>query len=346
MATATKIYRHEDYTVAWICALPLELAAAEAMLDERHLDLPSKPNDDNIYILGRIFAHNVVITCLPSGVYGTTSATVVATQMRSSFQSIRFFLMVGIGGGAPSKDVDIRLGDVVVSRPTVDRGGVIQYDFGKAISGGRFQRIGALNKPPPVLLSAIASLQAAHMLKKSKISSLVSEMRVSDPASKQTFAYPGDDQDMLFDHGYDHPDSEDTCTNCDKKRLVKRHPRVECGPLIHYGLIASGNQVVKDSLVRDQLIQELGIICFEMEAAGLMDNFPCLVIRGICDYSDSHKSKQWQNYAAATAAAYAKELLSVVHANQVVDTPPVDWDGKLVAHVMLWPCFILMSRRL
>lgn len=58
-----------------------------------------------------------------------------------------------------------------------------------------------------------------------------------------------------------------------------------------------------------------------MEAAGLMDNFPCLVIRGICDYSDSHKNKQWQDYAAATAAAYSKELLSVVHASHVMNTP-------------------------
>ena len=52
-----------------------------------------------------------------------------------------------------------------------------------------------------------------------------------------------------------------------------------------------------------------------------MDNFPCLVIRGICDYADSHKNKQWQGYAAATAAAYAKELLSVIHPNQIEETP-------------------------
>jgi nucleoside phosphorylase len=60
-----------------------------------------------------------------------------------------------------------------------------------------------------------------------------------------------------------------------------------------------------------------------MEAAGLMDNFPCLVIRGICDYADSHKNKQWQGYAAATAAAYAKELLSMIHPSQVEETPAV-----------------------
>ena len=79
--------------------------------------------------------------------------------------------------------------------------------------------------------------------------------------------------------------------------------------------------MIKHGGTRDKLSQELGILCFEMEAAGLMDNFPCLVIRGICDYADSHKNKQWQGYAAATAAAYAKELCSVIHPTQVEETP-------------------------
>jgi nucleoside phosphorylase len=304
------------------------MAAADAMLDERHHDLPARPNDDNSYILGKIHAHNVVITCLPYGVYGTISATTVAAQMSSSFESIRFFLMVGIGGGAPSKRNDIRLGDVVVSKPTRDLGGVIQYDFGKAMSGDRFERIGVLNKPPPVLLSAISKLQAIHVSKPSKISSIISELAAAHSIPEETFAYPGEDQDMLFDQGYDHPGLEETCSKCSMKRLIQRPGRFERGPAIHYGLIASGNQVIKDSRIRDKLVQELGVLCFEMEAAGLMDNFPCLVIRGICDYSDSHKNKQWQNYAATTAAAYAKELLSVVHASQVADTPPAESDGK------------------
>ncbi|EHK25608.1 ankyrin repeat protein, partial [Trichoderma virens Gv29-8] len=313
-----------DYTIAWICALPLELAAAEAMLDESHPSLPAKPNDDNVYILGRIHLHNVVIACLPSGIYGTTSATAVATQLRSSFQSIRFFLMVGIGGGAPSKKHDIRLGDVVVSRPTGHLGGVVQYDYGKAISGGRFERTGVLNKPPPVLLSAISKLQATSMSKPNKIYSIITQIMTRNDNMRKAFAHPGEGQDLLFECEYEHPESEENCGNCDKKRLIERSSRVGHDPFIHYGLIASGNQVVKDSRIRDKIVQELDVLCFEMEAAGLMDNFPCLVVRGICDYSDSHKNKQWQNYAAAVAAAYTKELLLAVHANQVSDTPAAD----------------------
>jgi len=67
-----------------------------------------------------------------------------------------------------------------------------------------------------------------------------------------------------------------------------------------------------------------GVLCFEMEAAGLMNSFPCLVIRGICDYADSHKNKKWQAYAAATAAACAKEVLSVIPPAEVVKARTVD----------------------
>ncbi len=89
---------------------------------------------------------------------------------------------------------------------------------------------------------------------------------------------------------------------------------------VHFGLIASGNRVIKNAHFRDQLLQDLNsdVLCIEIEAAGLVDNFPCIVIRGICDYADSHKNKVWQEHAAAIAAAFTKELLGYV--------PPSDVD--------------------
>jgi nucleoside phosphorylase len=91
----------------------------------------------------------------------------------------------------------------------------------------------------------------------------------------------------------------------------------------HYGTIASGNQVVKDATVRDQLGREFNALCVEMEAAGLMNDFPCIVIRGICDYADSHKNDGWQKYAAITAAAYAKELLAHISPEQTSLEKPI-----------------------
>ncbi|KAL2809886.1 hypothetical protein BJX63DRAFT_445035 [Aspergillus granulosus] len=327
---STVAYRHEDYTVAWLCALPLEMDSAEAMLDETHPSLPTNQTDDNTYILGKICNHNIVIACLRSGVYGTTSAATAATQLRSTFKSIRFFLMVGIGGGAPSDKFDIRLGDVVVSKPTGIFGGVVQYDYGKTMAGGRFEHTGMLNKPLSVLLTAVSRLESLHRSTPSRIPDLISEMVKRRPTLAEHSAYCGQGQDQLFDSEYVHYDTESTCDRCDTDRLVIRPPRLRSDPVIHYGLIASGNQVMKDARTRDMLAREFGILCFEMEAAGLMDDFQCLVIRGICDYSDSHKSKKWQGYAAATAAAYAKELLSVVHTVRVVDASLLRSDNKMV----------------
>jgi hypothetical protein len=97
--------------------------------------------------LGKIHAHKYRY-CIPSGVYGTTSAAAVASQMLFTFQSIRFGLMVGIGEGAPTKEFDIR------RKPTRGFGGVVQYDFGKAVGQGVFERTGSLNKPPQILFDS------------------------------------------------------------------------------------------------------------------------------------------------------------------------------------------------
>jgi len=93
----------EEYQVGWVCALPKELTAARAMLDEEYEEFEtSVAQDNNSYVLGRVHGHNVVMACLPAGVYGTTSAAVVAKDMLRTFTGIRFRLMVGIGGGIPN----------------------------------------------------------------------------------------------------------------------------------------------------------------------------------------------------------------------------------------------------
>ncbi|RDW79149.1 uncharacterized protein DSM5745_06001 [Aspergillus mulundensis] len=312
--------RHEDYTVGWICALSLGMAAAKAMLDEIHEDLPVKPNDHNAYTLGRIGKHNVAIACLPSGEYGIASAATVATQLLSSFQSVKFGLLVGIGGGIPSRDADIRLGDVVVGLPTssTTHGGVIQYDLGKATHAGKFVRTGALNRPPQILLTAVSKLQAIHQMEGSKISKFVGEISKKYPMMRWSYT-DRHGVDSLFEASYQHEELRSSCINCDSSQRVKRPIRTSQEPVIHYGLIASGNQVVRDGHVRDHLGRQHGALCVEMEAAGLVNDYPCLVIRGICDYADSHKNKTWQRYTAAVAAAYAKELLLVTSDHSVED---------------------------
>lgn len=297
---------HDCYTVAWICALPLEMSAARAMLDDVHEALPQDVNDSNCYALGTIGKHRVTIACLPDGHYGTNNAAIVFTNLRRTFRNIQLGLMVGIGGGAPSK-ADLRLGDIVVGSA------VIQHDMGKALGDGLFNRTSIPRPVPSSVSTVISSLRSKHSSTPSRVPSILRERS----GALNGFERPVS-TDRLFIAAYQHESSTPDCTSCDQSKLVQRTHRISNDPVIHYGAIASGNQVIKDSSTRDKLAEELDVICFEMEAAGMMDICPCLPVRGICDYSDSHKAKEWQKYAAATAAAYAREFLEELAVCKVV----------------------------
>ncbi|KAH0382597.1 hypothetical protein KCU92_g6111, partial [Aureobasidium melanogenum] len=298
--------------------------------------------------------------------------------MLHSFPNIRVALMVGIGGGAPTAENDIRLGDVVVSIPKDGRGGVYQYDYGKRIQDRGFQATGHLNQPPPVVLTAISKLKSNYDIEGHKIDEAIERILEEKPRLKKHYTRPPPDADVLYASHVVHPVDEKSSTckelcmtqssevmnrhkrvasdvdspdhrgkkrcsspggesdpdppivmphedgkdqraheDCEEARLSRTIDRSERDiedddPAIHYGSIASGNSLMKDAIMRDELATKEGVLCFEMEAAGIMNSLPCLVVRGVCDYSDSHKNKQWQGYAAMTAAVYTKDLLKVM----------------------------------
>jgi nucleoside phosphorylase len=197
---------------------------------------------------------------------------------------------------------------------------VVQWDFGKMEHDG-FRRTGSLNKPPRPLLNAVQDMKEKHMLEGDELADNLARMIQNKPKLARTFVHQGFENDCLYEATYNHAGGE-TCDNCATEKAINRTSRTTTDPQVHYGNIASGNEVVKNGEFRDRIAKDLGIICFEMEAAGLMDSFPCLVIRGICDYADSHKNKRWQPYAAATAAAYAKELIGVLKKQGVDELKP------------------------
>ncbi|KAF3229698.1 hypothetical protein TWF106_000148 [Orbilia oligospora] len=278
MSTTPK--RREEYTIGWICALSKEQTAATSMLDETHPSLDSKPHGDtNAYTLGSIGCHNVAITCLPLGYYGTNQAANVANNMKRTFLSIRSFFLVGIGAGIPGK---VELGDVVIGTEWA------QWDFGKTNQHGIFEHTGKVCYPPQELLSVIQSLQSKH-----------------DTQGRKTMI-----PTYLGDLKANHPNLEAKYTSIGDPKKAK----------VHYGLIASGNQVVKNEKLRDSIAKRLSdkVLCIEMEAAGLV-GIPAIVIRGICDYADSNKNDEWQEYAAAVAAACTKELLGLIEPATTID---------------------------
>jgi hypothetical protein len=191
--------------------------------------------------------------------------------------------------------------------------GVFQYDFGKSVQDQAFVYTGVLDQPPFALRTAMTRVEARYVLKGHKIEERLNAILSENPQLQREYSRPNVATDLLFRSDLTHDsicDRENGCVN-DQINLVLRRERSQFeGIAIHYGTIASGNQLMKNAVIRDKLSKEKDILCFEMEAAGLMNHFPCAVIRGICDYSDSHKNDKWQRYAALTAALYTKDLLS------------------------------------
>lgn len=297
---------NEDYTVGWICALPIEFVAAQAFLDQVHEPAAHVgTKDNNSYALGCMGKHSVVI-CVPAlGEYGSSSASRLVRDMIHAFPSIRAALLVGIGGAAPSSNHDIRLGDIIVGES------VLQLDFGKT---NQDQILSVIDPAPDIFREAIGALRAEHEVERHDMQQSIDAILAVNDRLREIFSRPDAETDRLHKSDVIHPAREISCAeSCgvDETSLILRASRNDEAddPTIHYGLIASSNQVLKDAKHRDWLANEHNILCFEMEAAGLMSHFPCLLIRGICDYADSHKNKQWQGYAAMTAAAYAKKLL-------------------------------------
>ncbi|KAF3140276.1 hypothetical protein TWF703_003149 [Orbilia oligospora] len=303
-------YNYEDYNVAVITALDYEMSAFRYMLDKEHTTLPTKEGDTNMYILGEYNRHNIVIACLP-GNQGKGAASIASTNLNRTFPCVIWRFLIGIGGAVPSFEHDIRLGDVVISMPEGIHGGVVQYDLGKDVEDG-FNIKGFLVPPPTLLRNVAQVMKSNHLLQDNKVDEFISLM-TKRSKRLSIFKRPSEtlQPDILYAADYLHIAGERTCANCNKSRAVSREDRDVEGSVIHYGLIASGDRVVKSGTKRDKVAQRIGgVLCFEMEAAGIATELSCIVIRGISDYSDSHKNDVWHYYAAAAAAAAGKEMLS------------------------------------
>ncbi|KAH8689075.1 nucleoside phosphorylase domain-containing protein [Talaromyces proteolyticus] len=303
MAARAETRKSEDYYVACFTVIPEEFAAFREMCDERHSrPLGIDPRDPNQYDFGEIAGHNVVLCCASRP--GPDNIAATAADLLRSFEGIKYALLVGIGGGVPSRAYDVRLGDIVVATPGYLTSGITHHDQGKQLSD-RFKHLNFPVPPPRALQGAVGQMQTRELVGRSKIPNIISSVVGKLP----NFNRPDNRSDCLFQADYEHVGERSDCDECDKKRLVQRSARDNLAPRIHYGVIASGSLLVRSAEKRDSLRDLYNVCCIDMEAAGIMGTLPSLVIRGIGDYADSHKNDHWQKYAAVAAAAYAKELL-------------------------------------
>ncbi|KAK6348439.1 hypothetical protein TWF718_006233 [Orbilia javanica] len=349
--------KRHDFEIAIICALRLEYDAVAHLFDEfwdEEGDPYGKaPGDQNTYTTGRIGKFDVVLVLLPA--MGKTSAASAAANFRSSYTGVQLALLVGICGGVPKDNntgKEILLGDVVISEH------IVQYDFGRLLPNGFRRKDTPQETPGRAsanVRSFIATLQTQLHLERLQSRTACHLVTIQRKNQGGKFIYPGTTEDKLFEPSYRHKHHSlfncDTCNkhtqasspvceealtslcselHCDETRLVQRR-RLELsketnrlgkadlqGPAIHFGSIASGDTVMKSGEDRDKIAEREKVIAFEMEGAGIWDNLSCIIIKGVCDYADSHKNKKWQNFASATAASATKALLERYHKHDVV----------------------------
>lgn len=295
------------YTVAWLAPLEIEARAAMHMLDKRHDgQFPVQRGDDYIYEAGEACGHNVIIATLPAGQeYGTGSAAALASQVKKTFRNLWFGLLVGVATGLPKlagpSTRDIRLGDVLVALPEGESAGLIAYGLGKETAEDGFQLLRGghvLAMTEKVVRAAIGSIRL-HAPDDVPLFLPFFERMKDKEHARGTFADPGQDADQLYE-----------TDSLGVSRLAHREYRADNRRTrVWYGPIGSGDKLMKNASQRDALRDKYGLIGLEMEASGTMNQIPVGVVRGVCDYGDEHKSKEWQPYAAAMAAAYAKAVL-------------------------------------
>jgi len=327
MAASNKRLLYTDYHVAWICPLEVELLSARLMLDEEH-DPPAYDThyDDNIYIYGTVLGHATVVATCPRGLTGNVNAGRLTGVVRKTFPNINMTLLVGIGGGvphaSPKKDPfeNLHLGDVVVGWSGDGKPAVVHYDFGRQKVDGQYEVLGTIDRPEWRLTNALSIVASDHLMSKTKFQDHL--QRLTECGK---FQYPGAEQDRLFEADYHHHGEYNSeCAGCDPAKLIERPKRTEGKTkkfVFRQGRIATGNSVIQDGEYRDQVSKRCGgVLCFEMEAAGVDASGNCLVIRGVSDYADSHKSDAWKYYAAGNAAVFARELLRKIPPTEIKQT--------------------------
>ncbi|KAJ5295676.1 Pfs NACHT and WD domain protein [Penicillium antarcticum] len=303
------------YLVAWIAPLEIEVQAALCMLDKVHIGgFPVGPGDDYVFHAGEVNGHNVVVATFAAGQpYGTNSATSLASHVRRFFPNLWFGLLVGVAAGLPnlssSPPRDIRLGDVIIAMPDGDNPAIVPYGLGKQKGETGFELLRSGHSLPQterIVGSAIGKIKAEGRVTKSILD------QYNEVASETAkFSDPGQKNDSLYLSGDDKP------------VLRRQRPESERNR-VWYGAIGSGDKLLKSAWDRDELRDTYNLIGLEMEAAGVMSELPVGNIRGVCDYGDERKNKDWQPYAAVMAAAYAKVVLMEIEPKPVAQKIGMD----------------------
>ncbi|QYT02838.1 PNP_UDP_1 domain-containing protein [Trichoderma simmonsii] len=341
--------RRDDFEIAIICALKHEYDAVSYIFDEFWDEDGDQygraAGDTNHYATGRVGNYNVVLVLLVE--MGQTNAATAAASMRSSYRGLRLALLTGVCGSVPHGQYgDIFLGDVIISKTVVQYDFGWHYPTMFVRRNTDEDKLGRPNKDIRSLVATFETDRGLDQLEQ-RTAHFLNQLQANVGRGRRRgkYNYPGAVKDNLFEptHRHKHHVSPTCiCPNCfnssdaicdtalisscadlgcnDKRHIARNrfqatqqleHDRTGDypQPAVYVGAVASGDKVIKSAGERDRLTKEAGVIAFETESAGVWDELPCIVVKGVCDYADSHKHEEWQNYAAAAAAAASKAIL-------------------------------------
>ncbi|CRG87287.1 hypothetical protein PISL3812_04304 [Talaromyces islandicus] len=314
------------FTVAIVCTLPLEYDALAAILHSRPQILPHA-DDRFIYTTGVFAGREVVIAC--PGDYGPRDAALAVQLLEQKYGKMKLIILLGICAGTPrppEKEKPIYLGDVIISTA------MLAYAHGAPMFFRGLELREVFPEKAQGKLRQVLHLLATEYFSEDLAEQSRQKLRELS-STKARYRLLREDEDLFFDPSYHHihrshcpakicdvpttgickSAQETSCQElqCDTTYLARRRPPYEKTPLgIHSGVFASADMVMRDAQVRDELARTHKVLAFDMEAAGVWDLSPhVVVIKGVSDYGDSHKTKQWQDIAAAHAACTANVFI-------------------------------------
>lgn len=326
----------DELQIGILCALPIEYDAMSHAVDEfwDEVNIGRSSADPNVYTYGRIGDVNVVLLLLTR--IGKIVAASATTHLLHTFPNLELLFVVGVCGGVPEPQPgkEILLGDVVISKT------IVQYDVENPCAQDTLgESFGMSTDKIRSFVTSFEQNRARGGLE-AKAAAYLEELqsRAKGKRRAANYQYPGAEKDRLFApscncrHHYTGPRNPgELCDanrrmlcrglGCGEQQLIQRNRlsfnqnlektgRFETPtPSIFIGNIGSGDTVLRSAKERHRLAKAYDLIAFEMEGAGAWDQVPSIVVKGVCDYADNYKNKEWQNFAAATAAAVSKALI-------------------------------------
>lgn len=317
------ITSNKQPTIAIITAHYSEKLAVDTMIENQETFVRyTTVGESNIYTLGNIGAHRVVCTKLPT-VGHDRSASIAAgsttTRLLGTFQKVDHVFLVGTAGGVPhytDYNKHVRLGDVVVATPPSGQKFIYMYcDSAKTLENGSYEFETKSWGPPDLSLQNIAYQLKNQGEEKDGPSPWLQYMTEGNnklSAQEMDFSRPSENTDKLYMSigGSDvievsHPLPPEGTENV----------RDPTKPRIHLGVIASGRCVVGDDQMRQDFASQLAVVAYDQEFDAVVESIygnrkdQYVLIRGICDYHDGTRNKEWQPYTALAAAAFMKAII-------------------------------------